>query len=51
MEFALLAKVGMVIGGFVKAGYVFAGGMVVKTGYRYFKDYKLSVANERNEEI
>jgi hypothetical protein len=46
MEFILLTKVGMVIGGVVKAGYVFAGGVLVKTAFRYYRDYKDSVANE-----
>ena len=46
MEFLLLAKVGMVIDGIVKAGYVLAGSYFVRTGVRYVKDYKESVEKE-----
>lgn len=51
MEYALLMKVGMFIGGVVKAGYVFAGVVGVKTAYRYVKDYQNSVASEKGESI
>jgi hypothetical protein len=47
MEFLLLAKVGMIIDGVVKAGYIFAGSYLVRTGVKYVKDYKESVAKEK----
>lgn len=40
MEFVLLAKVGMVVSGMVKAGYVLAGSYMLRVGIRYAKDYK-----------
>jgi hypothetical protein len=47
MEYLLLAKVGMVISGLVKSGYVVAGGYFVKTAMTYYNDYKDSIANEK----
>jgi hypothetical protein len=47
MEFLLLAKVGMIIDGVVKAGYCLAGGYFVRTGVKYVKDYKTSIENEK----
>jgi hypothetical protein len=47
MEFLLLAKVGMVIDGIVKAGYVLAGSYFVRTGVKYVQDYRASVEKER----
>jgi len=49
MEMLLLAKVGLVIDGVVKCGYLLAGSYLVRTGVKYVQDYKLSVANERGE--
>lgn len=48
-EYLLLAKVGIIIGGIVKAGYIFAGGIMVRTGIRYFHDYQTSIALEKEE--
>jgi hypothetical protein len=47
MEFALLMKVGMIIDGIVKVGYILAGSYVVRTGVKYVQDYKTSVEKER----
>lgn len=47
MEYLLLAKVGMVINVIVKGGYCVAGLYLAKTGARYVKDYKESVAKEK----
>lgn len=46
VEFALLAKVGMVINGIVYSGYALAGSYFVKTIIRYAQDYKDSIAKE-----
>lgn len=51
MEFMLLAKVGVIIDTVVKAGYVFAGSYIVRTGIRYYKDYKGYVEQESRGEI
>lgn len=47
MEFLLLAKVGMVVEGIVRAGYILAGSYFVRTGVKYVSDYKASVENEK----
>ncbi|AYP68228.1 hypothetical protein PQE75_gp096 [Bacillus phage vB_BcoS-136] len=47
MEFWLLAKVGMVVNGFVTGGYVLAGSYLVRTAMKYVSDYKESIAQER----
>ncbi|WP_416147920.1 hypothetical protein ACM26V_16945 [Salipaludibacillus sp. HK11] len=47
MEFVLLTKVGMVVGLFIKLTYCAVGGVFVKTGIRYVKDYRESVKCER----
>lgn len=44
----ILAMVGIVIKGVVWCGYGLAGSYAVRTGVRYFKDYKDSVARERS---
>ena len=49
MEFVLLTKVGMVIDGIVKLGYLFAGSYFIRTGIKYVSDYRESVARERIE--
>jgi hypothetical protein len=49
MEFLLLAKVGMVIEGIVRAGYVLAGSYFLKTGAIYVRDYKDSIEKEKAE--
>jgi hypothetical protein len=47
MEFLLLAKVGMVINGIVTGGYCLAGGYLVKTGIKYYQDYKEAIARDK----
>jgi hypothetical protein len=47
MEFMLLAKVGMIIDGVVKGGYILAGSYFVRTAVKYVQDYKESVAKEK----
>jgi len=49
MEFALLVKVGMIMEGIIRAGYVLAGSYIVRTGVRYIQDYKESVEREKVE--
>lgn len=49
MEFWLLAKVGMIINSIVYSGYAVAGGYIVKTGIRYFQDYKEAIARDEVE--
>ena len=49
MEYVLLAKIGMIIGGVVKSGYVLAGSYFLRTGVQYVKDYKESVENEKSD--
>lgn len=49
MEFLLLAKVGMVIDGIVKGGYLLAGSYFVRVACKYATDYKESVAKEKGE--
>jgi len=49
MDFMLLAKVGMIIDGIVKGGYAIAGVYLVKTGWRYYTDYKQYLEQERTE--
>lgn len=49
MEFWLLTKIGIAIDIIVKAGYVLAGSYVARTGYRYYKDYKYYVEQEKME--
>ena len=46
MEFELLTKIGYAISLFVNGGYVVAGSYLVRTGVRYFSDYKESVNKE-----
>lgn len=46
MEVELLTKIGYAISLFVNGGYVIAGSYLVKTGFRYFSDYKESVDKE-----
>jgi len=48
MEFVILAKVGMVVNWIANGGYVLAGGIFLKTIVKYTKDYKESVANEKD---
>ena len=40
MEVLLVAKVGMVMSWVSNGGYILAGGIFLKTAFRYFKDYK-----------
>lgn len=47
MEYELLARVGFAIGLIVKGGYALAGSYFVRIGFKYFGDYKTSVANEK----
>jgi hypothetical protein len=47
VETALLIKIGLVIKGVVWGGYTVAGGYGVKTVFRYVRDYRESVANEK----
>ena len=49
MEFALLMKVGLIIDTIVKIGYAFAGSYIVRTGIRYYKDYKYYTEQEKSE--
>lgn len=49
MEFILLAKIGMIIDGIVRAGYMLAGSYAIKTGVKYVQDYKESIAKEKSE--
>jgi len=47
MEFVILTKIGYVIDVMVKLGYAVAGGYTVKTAVRYVRDYRDSVATEK----
>lgn len=49
MEFILLSKVTFIVNTVVKAGYVFAGGVFLKTGITYLKDYKYYSSRQREE--
>lgn len=50
MEFMLLAKVSVIIDTVVKAGYVFAGSYIVRTGIRYYQDYVGYIEQEKKRE-
>lgn len=49
MELALLVKVGMIMEGIIRAGYLLAGSYVLRTGVKYIKDYKHSIEKEKIE--
>lgn len=49
MEFWLLTKIGVAVDLVVKVGYAIVGGYVLKTGVRYYQDYKISVEQEKAE--
>lgn len=51
MEYILLAKIGAVVDVVVKIGYGIAGMYAVRTGVRYYNDYKYSVEQEEKEVI
>lgn len=51
MEFLLLAKIGAIVDTVVKIGYGIAGMYAVKTGVRYYQDYKYSVEQEEKEVV
>lgn len=42
-----MEMIGSFINLIVTGGYMFASGIFVKTGIQYVKDYKTSVANEK----
>ncbi|MFQ3543619.1 hypothetical protein Q7A53_05990 [Halobacillus rhizosphaerae] len=47
MDSNLLTQVGMVINTIVYMGYGITGGYIIKTGFRYFTDYKEAVSIEK----
>lgn len=47
MEYLLLAKIGVVVDVIVKMGYGIAGVYAVRTGVRYYNDYKYSVEQDK----
>lgn len=47
MEFALLVKVGIVVGCVVKGGYAIAGSYLLRTAYKYVQDYRYYVSIEK----
>ena len=47
MEFEALAKVVAFVSFVKHSGYLFVGGVLLKTGYQYVVDYRDSVAQEK----
>lgn len=47
LEIGLLIKVGMVIKGIVAGGYTLAGSYMARTGVQYIRDYRDSIAREK----
>lgn len=47
MDYSLLMKVGTAIDLIVKGGYVFSMGILARTGFIYYRDYKHSVEQDR----
>lgn len=46
-EFALLMFVGKIVNSIVIGGYTLAGSYFVRVGVRYVKDYRESIAKEK----